>query len=527
MEISENIKEAGYGKRILAYLIDSAIVIIAGGIVLGLVTSTFMMDAIGGTKAKQNYLNFEAASGLYEMTTDSDGNYEDGAYYTDFSSDTPTSSSASTASDAMVHAPLLEAFSKAKPLNGTTQTQPAYAEYMDLLWNYYTVFLPTGLASSADYDSRVAVMADSAGTAFTSVDDYYSYFEKDILGLPSPSLYDESPSGSESASTLYDQSEYYRYALSADKQSVDITAEPVLQENDQTVLETGNSTQISTLLGTLETYFYDSSASSGLYIDAINDFEGTGATSSQTYYYDNYQQYGLATYACAWAAFFPFQLAFFFLIPLFMPDGETLGKKICGLAVIGIDDVAMKPWQKIVRQLLTTFLGLVLIMPYIGYFSFMIYIIFALIDYMMIMLSKKHQSIHDKLAKTIVVDAKGSKWYASAAEKEANEASPEGGSAVSPEGEPNAGRLGSEEAILDLTTLNKNREEAKNLKSFDEFEKTKDTEFEAKEVSSQPKVNLTKEDGSSSENGLSKPSPAKTEVPPDESGFTDGTKTGK
>jgi uncharacterized RDD family membrane protein YckC len=524
MEISENIKEAGYGKRILAYLIDSAIVIIAGGIVLGLVTSTFMMDAIGGTKAKQNYLDFEAASGLYEMTKDSDGNYEVGAYYTDFSSDTPASSSASTASDAMAHAPLLEAFSKTKPLNGTTQTQPAYAEYMDLLWNYYTVFLPKGLASSADYDSRIAVMTDSSGAAFTTIEDYYAHFEKDILGLPSPSLYDESPSGSESASALYDNSKYYRYVLNADKQSVNIAAEPVLQESYKTIFETGSSSQISTLLGTLETYFYDSSASSGLYISAINDFEGAATDSSQNYYYDNYQQYGLATYACAWAAFFPFQFAFFFLIPLFMPDGETLGKKICGLAVIGLDDVKMKPWQKIVRQLLTTFLGLVVIMPYIGYFSFMIYIIFALIDYMMIMLSKKHQSIHDKLAKTIVVDAKGSKWYASAAKKEENEASPESGSAVSLEGETNPGLIGSEETVLDLSTLNKNREEAKNLKSFDEFEKTKDAEFEAKEVSSQPKVNLTKEEEPDSASPASKPLSEKTDLPPEENGFTDGKK---
>jgi len=527
MEISGNIKEAGYGKRILAYLIDSAVVIIAGGIVLGFVTSTFMMDAIGGTAARKNYLNFEAASGLYEMTTDSDGNYEDGSYYTDFSSDTPISSSASTVSEEGAHSPLLEAFPRIELLNGTTQTQPAYAEYMDILWNYYTVFLPKGLPSSADYDSRVAVLTDSSGNAFTTVDDYYSYFEKDILGLPSPSLYDESPSGSGSASTLYDQSEYYRYVLSADAQSVDIAAEPVLQESCQTILEAGNSTQISTLLGTLETYFYDSSDSSGLYFNAVNDFEGAATTSSQTYYYDNYQQYGLATYACAWAAFFPFQFAFFFLIPLFMPDGETLGKKICGLAVIGVDDVKTKAWQKIVRQLLTTALGLVLIMPFIGYFSFMIYIVFALVDYMMIMLSKSHQSIHDKLTKTIVVDAKGSSWYASKAEKEETETSPNGGNGVPPDGEANQSLIGSAEAILDLSTLDKNREEAKNLQSFDEFEKTKNAELEAKEIPSQPKVNLLKEEEPSAENVDAKTTSAKTDVPPDEAGFTDETKTGK
>ena len=62
------------------------------------------------------------------------------------------------------------------------------------------------------------------------------------------------------------------------------------------------------------------------------------------------------------------------------------------------------------------------------------------------------------------------------------------------EKEENA-RLAAEDAILDLSTLNKRREEAKNITSFDEFEKQKDQEA-AERAAQDPanRVNLNKEE---------------------------------
>jgi len=50
------------------------------------------------------------------------------------------------------------------------------------------------------------------------------------------------------------------------------------------------------------------------------------------------------------------------------------------------------------------------------------------------------------------------------------------------------------DSILDLSTLNKNREEAVHMTSFDEYEKKEDEENASKTLANQPKVNLTKED---------------------------------
>ncbi len=523
MEISENIKEAGYGKHILSYLIDAAIVIVTGGIVFGTLTSTYMLKAIGGNQAAADCLKIQADSGLYKMTVDSGGNYTAATSY-DFTSAVPSSSS-SSASGLLAQSPLMEAFPDQGAVydeDSIIQTRPAYAEYMDMLWFYYTDFLPRGLTSSAKYDSRIKVLKDSKGNAFASLQDYYAHFEMDILGLPKTSLYDETPSMDESASTLYNDSPFYRYSLSDDKKSIDIAKEPVLQEKYQAKVDAADTTT----LGDLKNYFHTSASdyvsASGLYVTAMADFEGGSSSSSQSYFSSREANWSLLIYACIWTAFLPFQLVFFFLIPLLMPNGETLGKKICGLGVIGINDVKMRPWQKIIRPLLASLLGLLVIVPFLGILAPMAFVIIALVDYMMVMLSKKHQSLHDKFTKTIVVNVKNSTWFASEKEKADHEASNSAS--------PLDGGADSDEVVLDLSTINKNREEAKNMTSFDDYEKSKEAEAQAKEVTAQPMVNLTKEEeplaGTKAPEAPAAKEAEKSELPPDESGFTDGTKTG-
>ena len=120
---------------------------------------------------------------------------------------------------------------------------------------------------------------------------------------------------------------------------------------------------------------------------------------------------------------------------------------------------------------------------------------------MVLVMSKTHQSLHDRFAKTEAVARKESLFFdneeAMAAYASTHpEQFPE---LASPKDDAETTRIAQEDSILDLSTLNKSRDEAAKMTSFDDFEKKKDEENADRTPSKQPKVNLTKEDDDSEE----------------------------
>ncbi len=103
-----------------------------------------------------------------------------------------------------------------------------------------------------------------------------------------------------------------------------------------------------------------------------------------------------------------------FVVPLCFGNGQTLGKKIFSLAVMRIDGVKLNSVTLFVRTLLGKFtietmipllLVLLILFGGIGILGTAILGLILLLQVIIMITSKTHALIHDKLANTVVVDA--------------------------------------------------------------------------------------------------------------------------
>lgn len=103
---------------------------------------------------------------------------------------------------------------------------------------------------------------------------------------------------------------------------------------------------------------------------------------------------------------------YYFLIPMLMKDGETLGKKINHLAVVSFDGYKVKYRQLVLRQIIL-FIGISLsaVIIGIGLTSIATTCVGVLILFVATLISKNKRSPHDFAAYTIVVDAIRSTWF--------------------------------------------------------------------------------------------------------------------
>lgn len=101
---------------------------------------------------------------------------------------------------------------------------------------------------------------------------------------------------------------------------------------------------------------------------------------------------------------------FFLIVPLCYPNGETFGKKIFGLVVL-TDKGYAYPKAKLIWRFLAFFIaegaGMVLTFG-----------ASLLISYTMTMFTKKHRSIHDYLAGSVVAKGSESLWFLDEVEEE-------------------------------------------------------------------------------------------------------------
>lgn len=102
-----------------------------------------------------------------------------------------------------------------------------------------------------------------------------------------------------------------------------------------------------------------------------------------------------------------------FVVPLILKNGQTVGKKVFGIAVVRVDSVRITPLQLLVRTLLGKYtieimVPALMVLMFLGGFSGLIgpAVILALVvlEIVVFCVTKTNSPIHDLLAGTVAVD---------------------------------------------------------------------------------------------------------------------------
>ena len=119
------------------------------------------------------------------------------------------------------------------------------------------------------------------------------------------------------------------------------------------------------------------------------------------------------TFAIVSVSLFFSYLIIYFIIPLFFKNGQTLGKKVFGLAVMRSNCVKVSNPVLFVRAILGQYTieamvpALLIIMILFGVLGFagtLTLILLAILEIVVICITKTRSSIHDLLSDTVVVD---------------------------------------------------------------------------------------------------------------------------
>ncbi len=343
----------------------------------------------------------------------------------------------------------------------TAETAPAdyaYKKYVDVMWHYFTV----SCISDSEMTPNVAVESTASD---------------DTLTLPG---YE----GEKALTTEYGKWIYKNYFGYVDG----ATTNAFVPSEDGNFLSKPKAGKDETSFHIdLAERLHNVNKQTGHYIDAVKHL------TRQPAYEAMYNKGNMIIYlATLPAATFP-AITFFFAIPMILRDGKTLGKLICGLAVVGTDGFAVRRPLIAIRQFPIVAMMLLLAMPWYA-ITVPVFFLVMLLSYMFHVMSKKGQSLHDKIPSTIVVNAKTSMWFASAEERDAfvaeHPTSPvskailaeQEAATVSSTAALTSAMIEAQEQILDLSTINRRREEARTMTSFDEYERQSDAEFAAREA---------------------------------------------
>lgn len=428
--MEKHIQKATLGRRFLAILIDAAMMVGLAILLYETMGRRWIMPKAGYYDVQKETIAMVEDSGLGVRNADGSG-----VSFLSYTSD--------------------------EGKNEAGETVYAYQTYEDALFHYYTVYLP---AASHDGYQIDDVVVDGKSV---SPQEYYTVerFNEDILLLKIS--YDKDGSATISGN------EYYTATPDADGK---LTQRAVLKDSVKNLLSGEASEDRTKTLNALTKYYYDTHARTGLYSDAI-----VNSLEKQSYYQGLQKKANMASYYALLPSFIAPNLIFMLILPLCLKDGKTLGKWIMKLGLLSSDDLPASRLQALAHYSPAYVMTVLLCSPWYSMLIFFIEVIFLFVDFCVVLLSKKGESIGDKIAKTQVINLKTSTFYRTAEEAKAAEAE------EAAKKKENA-RYEEEDQILDLSTINKRREEARKMDSFDEFE-AKQTPHEEKPVlSSSPKV---------------------------------------
>ncbi|MBP5092114.1 MAG: RDD family protein [Bacilli bacterium] len=347
------IKHAGTGKRVGAFIIDMVL-----SIILGVVIFLFLGEMV--IMEKGNY--FVNASKSYEMLSlshlaeASKNEYRPELY-----------------SSIAYHMP--EKGGKYNDINDDDSF--GYQSYETDLIYFFSEFLPKSKElgyTIADYEK-------------------YSleYFNKEWLSLKL-----EADEDGKYGNDFYMPGKDESSALS-------LSVKPTLRPEVASALE--NDEKKAEMAKSLLNYYFSSSSQDCLYYRAL--LLVIQSESYQRFVGDANNVYFLALIP----TFVIPSAVFFILIPLLTKNGESVGKKMLSISLMSKSGYSAKKWQVLVHYLPFFIMGCLLMIP--GYFNSvsMIILLVIAVDLMATMMHPEHQSLEDRMAKTLVVDKKASNWY--------------------------------------------------------------------------------------------------------------------
>ena len=112
-------------------------------------------------------------------------------------------------------------------------------------------------------------------------------------------------------------------------------------------------------------------------------------------------------------------MIFYFIIPLFFKNGETIGKKVMHTCIVNKLGYEYSRLQLIPRFLFPTFLIIaVVFITGFSIWSLLITSAVFLISYLFVIFTKDNKALHDYFAGTLVIDARESTWFKNINEEE-------------------------------------------------------------------------------------------------------------
>lgn len=424
-KVSPNIKPAGYGKSLLGFFLDFLFTAALAVLLYVTVGNLVVVPAAKYAEANETYTQLVEQSHLTDVV---DGKVVDISY---------------------------------KAVGGTGDAyQYGYQEYDKRIFYYYYVVVgqtsgetPFSFLSSDNFTTTISDKTSEAYKIEVGKWIYTNIYRIQGDGKGKGNLY---------------------FALPQEDAGYKVS--PSLKADVQAKLDDA-STKESTASALLA-YFRSASSSDTLYARSTTHFN------SQPSVQNEILRMNTATYLALVPSIVISPLIFFFLIPVFSNNGRTLGKRIAGTAVIGANGYKAKKINIIFHYLIIMLEWELLLIPNLA-IGMMAWLFINLIGFMVLVMSKNHQSVHDKIAQTLVIKAKDSIWFESEeAEKAYAEANPsslvartlrEAEQENIPVGQRRMvvsdAQVLAEDQILDLSTINKRREEARAMTSFDEFER--------------------------------------------------------
>ena len=316
----------------------------------------------------------------------------------------------------------------------------AYEKYIDVIWNYFTVELMKPDTPYVMNPERLSKVGDKDYVPFEG--------EKSVEALGK-----------------------YVYANFFDTESVNALWAVPLTNGVKDYAKAPVAVNPNAYRA-LKEVMYDSGVTKGIYINVV----------THLVFQPSYNDYTNKVNFLAWTAIMPFfgiaPVVFMYVMPLLLRSGRTLGKLIAGTAVISASGYSAPWYQVLAHYSFPSLYWMMLMLPYQG-ITFPIFLGLHVIDWIFLVLSKNHQSGHDKLSYTIVIDGKRSVWFVSKeAEEEYILTHPSSLVArLRKEEEKKSSDISFSEAqslaadmIVDSSTIGKAREVAKTITSFDEFE---------------------------------------------------------
>ena len=115
-----------------------------------------------------------------------------------------------------------------------------------------------------------------------------------------------------------------------------------------------------------------------------------------------------------------------FAVPLFLKNGQTVGKKVFGLGVVRTDSVRISPVQLFIRAVLgkytietmiPVYIFMMLLWGTLDMTGLIVFVALVIAQLVCLGITRENAAIHDKLSGTVVVDISSQKIFASIDEK--------------------------------------------------------------------------------------------------------------